>query len=311
MKPKNNSIYTAWSLAIVLCILLSIFVLLFVSCSKGGDSGENGAPAVSASPAPGAQDGSGQTSPAPDSQGGTPSNGDGQLQQPGAEDGQGGSTPAPAVTQAPEQTPTRLEQTEDAGSEYIDKFVFLGDSTTYGLKAYAVLSGGKNTTQVWTPASGTLTLSYQSIATIVYPETGEELKIVDAVTKKQPEYMLITLGVNGVSFMDQEYFTSEYTALVKSIQAASPNTKIILNSIYPVASSYKYLSDINNTKIVQANGWIEGIAADTGVRFLDTYDAIVGSDGWLPEQYQNGDGLHLNADGFNVILDFIRTHEYK
>ena len=309
MKPKNNSIYTAWSLAIVLCILLSIFVLLFVSCSKGGDSGENGAPAVSASPAPGAQDGSGET--APDGQGGTPSNGDGQLQQPGAEDGQGGSTPAPAVTQAPEQIPTRLEQTEDAGSEYIDKFVFLGDSTTYGLKAYAVLSGGKNTTQVWTPASGTLTLSYQSIATIVYPETGEELKIVDAVTKKQPEYMLITLGVNGVSFMDQEYFTSEYTALVKSIQAASPNTKIILNSIYPVASSYKYLSDINNTKIVQANGWIEGIAADTGVRFLDTYDAIVGSDGWLPEQYQNGDGLHLNADGFNVILDFIRTHEYK
>jgi lysophospholipase L1-like esterase len=174
-----------------------------------------------------------------------------------------------------------------------------------------VLSGGSNTTQVWTPSSGTLTLSYQSFATIVYPETGEELTIVDAVTKKQPEYMLITLGVNGVSFMDEENFVREYTDLVQNIQQASPHTKIICNSIYPVAASYPYLSDINNDKISQANAWIEQVAADTGVRFLDSYNAIVGADGNLPEQYQNGDGIHLTGEGFNIILDNLRTHEYK
>lgn len=32
----RNSFYSLWSLAILLCLALSIFVLLFASCSKGG-----------------------------------------------------------------------------------------------------------------------------------------------------------------------------------------------------------------------------------------------------------------------------------
>lgn len=55
-------------------------------------------------------------------------------------------------TKAPEQTSTQLGETADAGDEYISKMVFIGDSTTYGLKAYEVLDGS----QVWTPSSGTL-----------------------------------------------------------------------------------------------------------------------------------------------------------
>ncbi|MCD7845764.1 MAG: hypothetical protein LUG57_07945 [Oscillospiraceae bacterium] len=32
----RNSFYSLWSMAILLCLALSIFVLLFASCSKGG-----------------------------------------------------------------------------------------------------------------------------------------------------------------------------------------------------------------------------------------------------------------------------------
>ena len=204
-----------------------------------------------------------------------------------------------------------LAETSDYGQEYVDKMVFLGDSTTYGMKYYAVLSGGKDTNQVWTPSNGTLTLSYQGFASIVYPEDGSEITIRDAVDRAKPEYLVITLGVNGISFMDESYFKSEYKSLVTDIQSLSPDTKIILQSIFPVASNYEYLSSINNDKISTANGWILDIAAETGTRFLNTASVLVGSDGWLPQSYQNGDGLHLNADGFNVVLSYIRTHGYQ
>ena len=133
----------------------------------------------------------------------------------------------------------------------------------------------------------------------------------DAVGRAKPEYLVITLGVNGISFMDESYFKSEYKSLVTDIQSLSPDTKIILQSIFPVASNYEYLSSINNDKISAANGWILDIAAETGTRFLNTASVLVGSDGWLPQSYQNGDGLHLNADGFNVVLSYIRTHGYQ
>ena len=151
---------------------------------------------------------------------------------------------------------TVLAETADAGQAYIDKIVFLGDSTTYGLRAYKMLAGGKDTTQVWTPKTGTLTLSQASFATIVYPETDEELTIADAVAKKKPEYLVITLGVNGVSFMKEDYFKSEYKKIIESVQTASPNTKIICQSIFPVAKTYARLESINNELIDAANKWI-------------------------------------------------------
>ena len=222
-------------------------------------------------------------------------------------------TPPPSVATSAFQLTgdAILTETADMGMEYVDKMVFLGDSTTYGMKYYAVLTDGKNTQQVWTPSNGTLTLSYQGFAAIVYPKDGSEIPIRDAVTDALPEYMVITLGVNGVSFMEEDYFKSEYTDLVTDIQSISPNTKIILQSIFPVASNYEYLSSINNEKIAAANAWILEVAENTGVSFLNTASVLVGEDGWLPQSYQNGDGLHLNEIGFGVVLSYIRTHGYQ
>ena len=208
-------------------------------------------------------------------------------------------------------SPAVLGVSADMGQSYIDNIVFLGDSTTYGMKYYAVLSGGKETKQVWTPTSGTLTLSYQGFAAIWYPDDDEEISIREAVERKKPAMMVITLGVNGISFMDHDDFVSEYTSLVTDIMSISPDTKVIIQSIFPVASTYEYLGSINNEKITTANTWLLEIAENTGARYLDTISALMGSDGWLPQSLQNGDGLHLNTDGFNIILNYIRTHGWE
>ncbi len=203
-----------------------------------------------------------------------------------------------------------LGLTADAGQAYIDKMVFLGDSTTYGLRAYKMLSGGRDTLQVWTPKSGTLTLSQASFATIVYPETNEEITIKEAVSRKKPEYLVITLGVNGVSFMGEDFFKAEYKKLLESVIEASPDTKIICQSIFPVARSYAYLSSINNDKIRNANKWIVQVADEVGVKFIDTYSVLCDAEGWLPESYHNGDGIHLQAESFELELNNLRTHAY-
>jgi len=206
---------------------------------------------------------------------------------------------------------TVLGVTDDAGKEYIAKIIFLGDSTSYGLIPYQMLPGGRETTQVWTPKSGTLALSQIGLATINYPQLDDEILISEAVELSHPEIMVITLGVNGVSFMKEEFFKSEYTKLIESIQEISPSTKIILQSIFPVAKSYKHQDQINNDRIEAANLWILDVANECGVKYLDTASALAGDDGFLPEALQNGDGMHLNETGFKIELDYIRTHAYK
>jgi lysophospholipase L1-like esterase len=203
----------------------------------------------------------------------------------------------------------RLELTGDAGREYLDKIVFLGDSTTYGIgyyyrKGYTDLCPPS---QVWTPKSGTMSLWDYDTATIVYPDTGKEILIQDAAKAAQPEILLITLGVNGISSLGEEEFKADYAALVKNILAVSPDTKIILNSIYPVADSWKYQKSINNKKITAANGWIEDLAGELGLRYLHTFETLA-VDGKLPESAHNGDGLHLTGETFGKVMTYIRTH---
>lgn len=233
------------------------------------------------------------------------------------------TTAAPADTTAPAETtaavgaltplPTSsviLAETADMGQSYIDEIIFFGDSTTYGMGPYAVLKDGKQTTQVWTPVNGTLTLDQAVKKKIKYPETGEEITAAEAAAAKLPKYMVITLGVNGVSFMNEEQFITEYVKLVQSIQAASPTTKIMLQSIFPVASNWEKQDAINNEKISLANTWVLKVAEKCGVKYLDTASVLLDADGWLFSSFQNGDGMHFNADGYKVVLDYIRTHGY-
>lgn len=208
-----------------------------------------------------------------------------------------------------QKNPCVLTETADAGQDYLDKIIFLGDSTTYSFLYYGKLSGGKDSLQVWTPAARTLTLDHASTTTVLYPDTNEEITVNDALEKKQPEILIITLGVNGISYMKEEYFKSSYKKLVQLAAEASPDTEIILQSIFPVAKSWEKTKSINNEKINAANQWIRDVADDCGVRYLDTITALaVDPGGYLPESYQNGDGLHLNSDACGIVLNYIRTH---
>ena len=214
-----------------------------------------------------------------------------------------GATPEPTATAA------RLGLTADAGRAYLDRIVFLGDSTTYGIGAY--YNWGYTSLcppeQIWTPKSGWMSLVQYDTAKIYYHATGEELLIKDAAAKAKPEIMIITMGIDSIATETKDSFIRRYTALVNNIQAASPDTKIILNSIYPVADSYKYQKDINNDKINAANGWIESIAVSTGCAFLYSWEAIA-VNGRLPETAHNGDGLHPNGETYTKIMQYIRTH---
>lgn len=220
-------------------------------------------------------------------------------------------SPSPEPTPEPTEPPTLLGQTEDMGQEYQDSIIFYGDSNTNGLRLQELLPGGYGTTQVWTPMSGTLTLNRWSIDQIVYPDTWTEMPVTEAMALKTPEYLIVNLGENGVSFMDEEYFKSEYTALVRALKEACPETGIMCSSLFPVADSYPYQRDINNEKLSEASGWIYDIACEEGLRFIDLASAVAGEDGSLPEELHLGDGYHLNAKAHQMVLDYIRTHGYQ
>ncbi len=201
-----------------------------------------------------------------------------------------------------------LPATPDAGPDYQDKLIFVGDSLTAHLKSRGVLTGGQATTQVWTTESNMLNLK-PGIHTqkIVFPGTGELLTIAEAAARAKPEILVITLGTDwGVAYLGEADFKSCYAGLIMEIQKASPGTQIVLQSIFPVT---KGCTVLDNTKIDTANKWVKAVAAENRCRYLDTQSILKDETNCLKADYCNsGDGIHLATEAYVAILTYIRTH---
>ena len=215
-----------------------------------------------------------------------------------------------------------LLETHDRGTEYIDKIIFLGESTTYGLWRYGVLSEGLETTRVWTGATeangvlqcaGTLSLSPTIDQTLIYyPREKNALTISQAIEKERPEYIVITLGLNnGASYYSEDQFKQCYRILLNAVKlASSQDTKILLQSVFPVAKTCQ-ISAYTPQRIQLCNSWIVDLAAEYELKYLDTFTSLSDENGYLLSEYDNGgDGIHLNENGLNQVLLYIRTHGY-
>ena len=214
------------------------------------------------------------------------------------------------------QSSVILGETEDAGIEYQDKIIFVGDSTTHHLIASESLSDGQNTKQVWTPTSGTLLLDTDiNTKTIYCPQTNTEITISAAAGLFKPEYMIITLGVNGSGGAEKDKFSACYKKLIDAIKDVSPDTKIILQSVFPVTAEYSAENNgITNAKIDIINQWIIQIASDCDCKYLDTEIVLKDSSGALIKEYNteyHNDGYHIWKAGYSAVLEYIRTHAYQ
>lgn len=204
-----------------------------------------------------------------------------------------------------------LTETGDMGVEYLERMIFVGDSNTAHLVGFGVLPGGKSTDRVWLPKGNTITLDSEiTNKTVLFPATGEYLTIPDAAAKGKPEYLVISLGTNGVATLSETQFKYCYKKLINAIRAASPETRIIVQSIYPVTAQYEGFS---NSDVDRANIWLLSLAEECGVKYADTASVLKDSHGSLKEEYNSDhmDGYHINKEAAELILLYIRTHGYK
>ncbi len=200
-------------------------------------------------------------------------------------------TPTPQANPiAPIQSSAALAQTEDKGSTYVDQIYFLGDKSLKVLQSETMLTGKDAAKQVWVPDTGSLPASSLDTAKYKSPVTGNNVPADEICEVNKPAYLVIC-------------------PLINAVKTKSPNTKIICCSLTPIASNYQY-EDITNELIQKVNGWIAAAAESNSVKYLDMASGLVGDDGFLPQTYQDGDGMHLNAEGKKAWMTYLRTHAY-
>ena len=198
----------------------------------------------------------------------------------------------------------------DAELEFtMAKTVFMGDSNiahlvNYGLveKEY-VLTGSK----YYMTLEPDVCRKY-----VVCHKAGKEMTPAEAISYLSPELLIITIGTDGTLSIDRDGFRLAYGELIESLLQSSPQTKIALQSIFPVRTgtvNTKFLNvEFTNQKFKAANGWLIELASEYGLFYLDTASVLTDSDGNLKEEYNTDhlDGYHLNREGLSCMLEYIQ-----
>ncbi|MBS6446760.1 MAG: SGNH/GDSL hydrolase family protein [Clostridiales bacterium] len=120
-----------------------------------------------------------------------------------------------------------------AEGDIIDHIVFFGDSTT----AHLAVRGGIPKERVWSGAGNTVLFETVNRTKCVHlEEENLDLSLSDAVALKKPEILVITLGVSGgAGFLPRDKFVAIYREMLESVKDASPDTRIVVQSILPLS----------------------------------------------------------------------------
>ena len=206
-----------------------------------------------------------------------------------------------------------LPQTADAGNAYLDRLVFFGESTT----THFCARGGLPRRQVWSDQSGTRMLSPRvALDPIVDPSTGDPISLGALCAREQPELLVLSFGLNGAVyfFNHKEHYFSCYEQLIDAVLTASPKTKILLQTVYPVCRADAYSVDVDtlNAYLRTINEWLPEIAQSReNVRVVDTASVLRAPDGRLRAELADTDGIHLLPAAYAEILQYLRAHAWN
>lgn len=195
---------------------------------------------------------------------------------------------------------TVVLNSEDA---YLDNSLFIGDSRTLAL----ALEGGIPDYNTFAE-NGINHVTYMS-RSWTDDITGAYGTIDRIVSIRKPKRVYIALGVNGISFMDTEYFITTFRQLIELLQAASPSSTLIIEAILPVSSAYELNNpEINNSSIHEMNEIYKQLAVEYDACYLPIYECVTDDTGAMNEAYDRGDGLHYNSEGCAALAAYIKSH---
>lgn len=203
---------------------------------------------------------------------------------------------------------TVLPETEDAGQEYIDTTLFLGDSNT--ARMYRVFDFCSYDNAIG--SVGMSARSLQNYACVKFSGYGSYVTMPQAVALMQPRRVIVTFGTND---LDPNYsaasFAENYRAGLQAIADAYPAADIIVNAIPPLGRSHSNAS-LTQSQVDEYNKAIVEMCDANGWKFLNSAEALKDTaTGYAKEGYvESSDGIHLTRAAMEALFTYIRTHSY-
>ncbi len=194
-----------------------------------------------------------------------------------------------------------VPESDSVSNAYFDDAVFIGNSRTEGL----ILNTGLSNATAYTYKG----LMVDTVFTkpVIYKD-GEKLSVMEALKRTDFKKVYLMFGINETGWKYEEVFIRQYGKIIDEIREINPGAEIYIQEIFPVTKEVSEThSYVKNEKIEEYNTLLRKLAEEKQVYYVDTANAVAGSDGCLPGEAAV-DGIHLKKAYCEKWLEYLKTH---
>lgn len=209
---------------------------------------------------------------------------------------------------------TEVPQSAAVADDYFSDACFIGHSLIVGMRDY---SGITNADFFAVNGASTQTiLKYEGfpLRNPVTNSDGDSTSkgtLAQALDERDYGKVYIMLGVNeiGSAAYHRTTFRNNMSTLIDLVRKSQPNAKLYLISVTPVSKELSEShEDINRDNIIAYNNVIKQLCADKRAFYLNVFDLMADSNGYLPDDACMNDGLHILGTQYKLLKNYISTH---
>ena len=169
---------------------------------------------------------------------------------------------------------TILPETEDAGQEYLDNTLFIGDSNTARYMYYGPDDDSDVHFTTIENTVGVVSAGVQNITSLKWEHfVGKgEMAIPEIVEIMQPQRIIICFGTNNLT-METDTFIDYYTEGLAAIHEAYPYADIIVSAVPPLDKE-RSNTNLSMKQVDRLNTAIVEMCEEEGYKYLDTSEAL-------------------------------------
>lgn len=200
-----------------------------------------------------------------------------------------------------EEVQTLLPLSKEESEAYLNHCIFLGDSRTVAMANYGYVAEDSTLAEVGLAHVNAINHTYTY-------STGLQYTMSTYLETHKADVIYISYGVNGISFTEEEQYKEKYEELVDYVMDAAPDSKIVIQGIWPIKEGYPMTQKFTNADIDYYNDFLLELAEEKGIYYLDSNTVLKDDYNTMKDIYNSGDGLHYNEAGYEEVVSYLLSH---